>query len=172
MGPGRHGNILGAWCSRGLLFAGLWWALSEGRPSSWGFGLAFAALAATVSLLLRREPLGRLSPAGVLRFVPFFLWRSFVAAVQVSRLALAPRLRLHPSLVAYPLRLKTPRGRLFFANTLSLLPGTLSVDLWGGQLRIHALDAGPDTFREAAGVEERVADLFGETLAGGQDGRI
>ena len=159
-----------SWLWRCLAFLGVWWVLCEGRPTNWGFGLAVAAVAAGSSLPLN---IGRrVRPAGLLRFAPFFLWRSFVAAVQVARLALSPRLRLRPALLSYRLRLRKPEAQVFLANTISLLPGTLTADLWEGQLRLHVLDSGPHIRDEVAAVEERVAVLFEEPGWEDEDGRV
>jgi multicomponent Na+:H+ antiporter subunit E len=148
------------WCRRCIFFLALWWVLTEGRPTDWGFGLAVAAVAAAFSLL--QETGRRFRPSGLLRFAPFFLWESFLAAVEVARLALGPRLRLVPSLVSYRPRLRTLEAQVFFANTVSLLPGTLTADLWEGELRLHVLVAGPHVHDKLAAVEERVAALFEE----------
>jgi multicomponent Na+:H+ antiporter subunit E len=160
----------GRWGRRCLFFLGLWWVLSEGRPTDWGFGLVVAGVAAAVAL---PQETGRgIRPAGLLRFAPFFLWQSFVAAVEVARLALSPRLRLRPSLLSYPLRLRSLKAQVFFANTISLLPGTLTADLWEGRLRLHVLASTPQVVDKVAAVEERVAALFGETPWENEHGRL
>lgn len=156
------------WCWRCIAFLGVWWVLCEGRPINWGFGLAVAAVGSSLPLKAGRW----VRPAGLLRFAPFFLWRSFVAAVQVARLALSPRLRLKPALLSYRPRLRKPEAQVFFANTISLLPGTLTADLWEGQLRLHVLDYGPHVRDEVAAVEERVAGLFEDPGWEDEDGRV
>lgn len=48
---------------------------------------------------------------------------------------------------------------------ISLLPGTLSTDLRGRELHIHALFGTPEELQAGtAELESRVADLFGEHL--------
>ena len=47
------------------------------------------------------------------------------------------------------------------ANTVTLLPGTLSADLRGQILVVHVLDARGPAAERLALLERRVADLFG-----------
>ena len=158
------------WCWRCVAFLFLWWVLSEGRPTDWGFGLAVAAVAATFSL--SRKTGSSFRPTGLLRFGPFFLWHSFLAAVQVARLAFSPRLRLRPSMLSYLPRLRTPEAQVFLANTISLLPGTLTADLWEGRLRLHVLSSEPQVLDKVAAVEEQVAALFKDPGQEDENGRV
>jgi multicomponent Na+:H+ antiporter subunit E len=167
LGPKRAAPLL--W--RTLLFLGLWWVLTEAYPGSWGFGLPMAFLAALTSLAFRR-PLGsRWSLRGVLRFLPFFLWQSWRGGIDVAGRVFQPRLPLAPGLLNLPLRLPAGPARVFLADTLSLLPGTCSVDLdQQGRLRIHTLDTA--LFKEAdlRRLEGRVAALFGITVQSEEGG--
>lgn len=163
--PRRRGGLFDSlssarrWSRRCIFLLGLWWVLSEGRPTDWGFGLVVAAVAA--SFAFRKEG-GSIRPTRLLRFVPFFLWQSFVAAVEVARLALSPKLELRPTLLSYRPRLRSLEAQVFLANTISLLPGTLTADIWEGKLCLHVLIADPHVADKVAAVEERVAALFGE----------
>lgn len=161
----RRLSQLAALLGRFLLFSGLWWVLTESYPGAWGFGLPVALLAALVSFAFRRPDGWRIHLSGVLRFLPFFLWQSLRGGIDVAGRALHPRLPLAPGLLDLTLRLPPGPARVFFADTLSLLPGTCSVHLEQAQLRIHALDAASLREAELRGVETRVAALFGIIIA-------
>ena len=60
----------------------------------------------------------------------------------------------------YSVGLPDGAPRLFMANVVSLLPGTLSVELSGDCLKVHVLDATAPVFDELRRLESRVADLF------------
>jgi multicomponent Na+:H+ antiporter subunit E len=50
-----------------------------------------------------------------------------------------------------------------FANSITLTPGTITVDIDGSELVVHALVAQtPESF---AGMEQRVAEVFGDRAA-------
>lgn len=64
------------------------------------------------------------------------------ANVRVARAVLVPVHRLRPGFVRVPLALRSAMGMTVLANTVSLTPGTLSVDVSmdGRELVVHYLD--------------------------------
>lgn len=147
---------------RTLLFALLWWILTEGAIDSWLLGapvVVFAALASEALL-----PRLSWSLLAIVRFVPFFLWRSLYGGVDVARRALHPRLPISPGLIDHRWRLPPGLPRVFMANTVSLLPGTLSAELDEEHLRVHVLDQTSTFASELTVIEARVARLFGLNL--------
>jgi multicomponent Na+:H+ antiporter subunit E len=151
---------------RGALLVGLWWALIEGRPGGWDFGVPAIAVALGASLVLSPAGGWRLRPLAAARFALRFLQRSGRGGVDVAARALHPRRPVAPAFVDYPLRLPDGAAAVFFANTVSLLPGSLSAALGPGALRVHVLDEAHDVSVELRQMEERVADLFGVRLDG------
>jgi multicomponent Na+:H+ antiporter subunit E len=130
--------------------------------NSWLVGapvVVFAVLASGVLL-----PGVSWSLPGIARFVPFFLWRSLYGGVDVARRALHPRLPISPELFDYRWRLPPGLPRVFMANTVSLLPGTLSAELYEEHLRVHVLDQTGTFASDLKVVEARVAGLFGLNL--------
>ncbi len=127
---------------------------------SWYVGIPVVIISAWVSVLLL--PGMSLSLTGVLRFIPFFFWHSLRGGVGVARLVLDPQLPLSPGIVKYCWRLPPGVSRVFMANTVSLLPGSLSVEVGTTCLHLHVLnDTDNDNFSsELATIEQRVADLF------------
>lgn len=153
--------------SRGLLFAIIWWILTDGSASSWWIGVPVILLAVITSNAL--IPPTRLAWSGLLRFIPFFFTRSLMGGVDVAWRAFHPSLPIAPDLIAYPLRLPSGLPQVFMANTVSLLPGTLSAELGQSALQVHVLDRRKDFVAELEAVEINVARVFGVSLnvAGG-----
>ena len=147
---------------RAVLFALLWWILTEGATNSWLVGVPVVLLAVLASEVLL--PGVSWSLPGAVRFVPFFLWHSLYGGVDVARRALHPRLPISPELFDYRWRLPPGLPRVFMANTVSLLPGTLSAELDEEHLRVHVLDQTGTFVSGLAVVEARVARLFGLRL--------
>ena len=147
---------------RTVIFALLWWVLTEGAPNSWLVGVPVVLLAVLASEALL--PGVSWSLPGAVRFVPFFLWHSLHGGVDVARRALHPRLPISPELFDYRWRLPPGLPRVFMANTVSLLPGTLSAELDEEYLRVHVLDQTGNFVSGLAVVEARVARLFGLSL--------
>lgn len=142
--------------------AGLWALLSGGQAGSWLVGLPAVVAAAWAGRVLGLPGDRRLSLRGLAAFLPFFLWESVRGGVDVARRVLRPDMALAPGFVAYRVGLAGEGARRLFANTVSLLPGTLAADLDGVDLRVHALDVGSDVAAELRRVESAVARVFGE----------
>ena len=140
----------------------IWWSLADGAAPSWWIGVPVVLLALIASAVL-------LPPASFIwyefvRFVPFFLLRSLLGGADVAWRAFHPGIPIAPDLIAYPLRLPPGLPRVFMANTVSLLPGTLSAELSANCLTVHVLDGRKDFLSELKAVEHRVARMFGISL--------
>ncbi len=146
-----------------ILFAGLWWVLSNGTEAAWLIGLP-----AVAGAVLARQRLGgpwvmRISLRGLIRFVPFFLWQSMRGGVDVALRTLAPRMRIRTDFHGYRTALNTSSARTLFVNCVSLLPGTLAADFDGEYLEVHVLNTDSDLDRELAALERVVARVFRDT---------
>lgn len=151
---------------RAVLLGVLWWVLTGGAADGWKFGVGVVALATTCSLTLAPAPHRAWSVAGLARFAWVFLWGSFRGGLDVAFRALDPRLPLQPAVMDYELRLPVGPASVWFAVTLSLLPGTLAVHVHGTSLQIHALVPDPTVIHELRTLEAATASLFGLDLSG------
>ncbi len=145
---------------RGTGLALLWWVLAEGSVDAWGVGAVSVPLALVASLRLAPPGSGRLSMAGLLGFAGFFLVQSALGGAQVARRAFSPRMDLAPAFVDVHVTLPAGLPRVLLANTLNLLPGTLSVRLRGDRLRLHVLDVRLPIAAEVRQVEARIARML------------
>ena len=148
---------------RALLFSMIWWVLTNGVMDSWLVGVSVVLIATRVSLALL--PPSTWSFVGIVRFIPFFLWRSLYGGIDVAIRALHPRLPIDPGMYDHQWRLPPGMSRVFMANTVSLLPGTLSTELDDDYLRIHVLDHTGTFASELVMIETHAANVFGLSLA-------
>lgn len=156
--------------SRGLLFAILFWIFAEGMPRYPWLALGFVIAAAATSLALLPARAFRIHAGGALRFLPWFLAESARGGFDVATRAIRPDLPLAPGFIEFRLRLAGPPARAFFANAVSLLPGTLSIELSADALTIHALDVRQPVAERLAQLEDRVAALFVDEAGGNREG--
>lgn len=91
--------------ARLVLFAFLWWVLTEGDTGALPAGALAVPIATAASLRLLPATGWCWSPAGLVSFVVRFLWLSLRGSLDVALRALDPRLPLAPRLLDYPLRL-------------------------------------------------------------------
>ncbi|MFQ5779477.1 MAG: Na+/H+ antiporter subunit E [Nitrospiria bacterium] len=75
------------------------------------------------------------------RYIVIFLKELIKANIEVVKIVLSPNLNITPGIIAYKLDVKTDAGITLLANSITLTPGTLSVDISDDRktLYIHAL---------------------------------
>ena len=77
---------------------------------------------------------------GLLRYV-FVLVREILAAnLNVCHLILSEEEEIDPALVQFQTDMETQAGRAFYANAITLTPGTMTVSLEGDTYVVHCLD--------------------------------
>ena len=100
-------------------------------------------------------------PLRAITYVPWLLWEIFKANVDVARRILDPKLPISPRLIKVKATQKRDLGRVIYANSITLTPGTVSVKMEDDEITVHALT------REAAeGVETGVMDAKVTRLEG------
>jgi multicomponent Na+:H+ antiporter subunit E len=77
-----------------------------------------------------------------LYYVPIFIWECTKANIDVAIRVSHPRLPINPGIVKVKTSLKSDTGLTFLANSITLTPGTLSVDIdqENGFLYVHWID--------------------------------
>jgi len=146
---------------RGLPFAVVWWILAEGRLDGWLLGGIAVAGASWASIKLMPPGNQPIRLAGLIGFLRFFLWNSLLGGMQVAAMALRGRTALRPGIVELTVTLTPVGARILLVNTLSLMPGTLGVDLDGTSLRFHVLDERQPIVADARALEAAIAGMFG-----------
>ncbi|MEO2054384.1 MAG: Na+/H+ antiporter subunit E [Nitrospira sp.] len=76
-----------------------------------------------------------------LRYIFVFLYEVIKANLQVVKIVLSPKLNITPGIIAYKMDVESDAGITLLANSITLTPGTLTVDLSKDKktLYIHAL---------------------------------
>lgn len=139
----------------------LWLLLNEGDLSSLIVGVPAALIGVALSRRLPAAARSRVSARGLLEFIVYFLWQAVVGGWDVARRALGPHCQVQPGFVAYCMSLPEGLPRAVFLDTLTLLPGTLSADVQGEEMRMHVIDVDAHSQEQIKELEHRVARLFG-----------
>ncbi|WP_025771747.1 Na+/H+ antiporter subunit E [Thioalkalivibrio sp. HK1] len=77
------------------------------------------------------------------RLPGYFLWLAVEVVksnIDVARCILSPNLSIAPAIRWLPAKQRTELGRVLYANSITLTPGTLSIDLDDGAVEVHAVD--------------------------------
>jgi multicomponent Na+:H+ antiporter subunit E len=88
---------------------------------------------------------------GKLRFTPkmfyysflyliVFLWELIKSNVRVALMVISPSLPINPGIIKVKTKLKSPMGRMILANSITLTPGTLTIDIKEDTFYIHWID--------------------------------
>lgn len=139
--------------SLGLILFALWLLLSGFfKPLLLGLGLVSCAF--VVRIALRMDVVDReWYPIHLLFTRVFFYWPWLLkeiakANIDVTRRILDPRLPISPTLVRVKASQRSDIGRVTYANSITLTPGTVAIDLQRDEIVVHALT------REAAAALE------------------
>ena len=130
-----------------VVLVGVWLLLSGiMEPLILGFGLASGLAVAWIKLRADRrdgEPVPFALRIG--RLPGYLLWLSWEIVksnVDVARRILSPSLPVAPAVRWLPASQRSELTRVTYANSITLTPGTLSIDLTGEAVEVHALHEG------------------------------
>jgi len=150
----------------------LLWILLTGSLATGelGAGLLVASVVSAVSGPhlaifngLRLHPLAFLS---LLNYLAYFFFALARANLDMARRILSPSLPINPGIVEVETSLESQLGRMLLANSITLTPGTLTVNLIENKLLIHwiavpeGVDISTTTSRIAAGFEQRISGFL------------
>ena len=74
-----------------------------------------------------------------LLYLPWLAWEVVKANIDVALIILKPGLPISPRLIRVPAPQKTAVGQVLYANSITLTPGTISLDVRNNQVLVHAL---------------------------------
>ncbi|MFP4654424.1 MAG: Na+/H+ antiporter subunit E [Methanohalobium sp.] len=77
-----------------------------------------------------------------LKYLAMLIKEIIKANILVAKIVLQPRININPGIIEVPIRAKTDVGITAIANTITLTPGTLSIDVADDRsvLYVHAID--------------------------------
>jgi multicomponent Na+:H+ antiporter subunit E len=127
-----------------VLLAAVWIVWSwHFEPLIIGFGVVAVLLTVLVARrlqILDEETVPFELNLRLLVFLPWLAWEVVKANLQVARTILSPSLPIRPHLIRVPADQRTTIGNVVLANTITITPGTISLDLRDGVILVHCLD--------------------------------
>ncbi|SVC93189.1 uncharacterized protein METZ01_LOCUS346043 [marine metagenome] len=133
-----------------LMLSGTWFLLS-GHTSPLLLSLGLVSVVTITACISRLEVLDdegmpvHLLP-GLLRYVPWLAGQVIRSNLDVARRIINPKLPISPSVIHVDAKHLTEVGRVTYANSITLTPGTISLDVSEETIEVHALteDAADD----------------------------
>ena len=118
-----------------------------------------------VLLILRRMALIDAESAPVqltLRLPSYLVWLIVEIAkanFDVVRRILGPRRSIHPAVIRVPASQHGELGQVIYANSITLTPGTVSIDTRPGEITVHALSREAVLELQSERMNRRVCEL-------------
>ena len=121
------------------------WLLLSGHTSPLLLSLGLVSVAAIVACAARLElldeegmPVGLLP--GLMRYGPWLVIQIIRSNLDVAKRIVTPKLPIHPTVIHVDAKDHTEVGRVTYANSITLTPGTLSVVVDEHEIEVHALE--------------------------------
>ena len=97
-----------------------------------------------------------------LLYLPWLAYQIVISNVHVVYLVLHPKMPIDPTLVEFETTLVSERAQVMLAQSITLTPGTVTVDASDGRLMIHCLSRNTRQGIVDGVLQKRVAKVFGE----------
>lgn len=72
-------------------------------------------------------------------YAVWMFWQIIKAGLQVTMVLIRPSLPIAPSIVRFKVDLPSAHARMILGNSITLTPGTLTVDITGDEFIVHSL---------------------------------
>jgi len=150
-----------------LTLLGFWLLLSGQFESPFLITTGVLASILTVFICRRLDLIGSQyqpieSLLGFLLYLPWLLVQIVRASLDVAWKSWSPRPAISPRLVEVPSQLKHPLAKTLLANSITLTPGTVTIDVREDTLLIHALSERAQRGVLEGTMEQRIAKMVPE----------
>jgi len=150
-----------------LLLFGFWYLLSEKSDS---FHLTLGVVCSLLVAYLGYDLLFANVRAGDIRvilqrFIAYIPWHFYQIALSnfyVARLVLSPKMPIDPQIITFKTKLESDISLMTLATSITLTPGTITMDITDGEFIVHALDKKVAEDLHTGEMEDRVAHVFME----------
>jgi|TARA_B100000929_G_scaffold113635_1_gene90084 multicomponent Na+:H+ antiporter subunit E len=154
----------------GLVFFGIWllWSGHYSFDHTLVFVLGAVSCAAVVFIIKRARiddaeghPIHLFGRALV--YWPWLIWAIVKANIDVTLRILKPGLPISPTLVKVRPSQKTDLGRVIYANSITLTPGTVSVEMDEDTIVVHAISREGTEELKDGDMDRRVTAMEGQS---------
>ena len=83
--------------------------------------------------------LGFIRTIRFIRFLPWLLWQIVLANIDLALRTLHPKMPINPILINIKNNLKSDLGMVILANSITLTPGTVTIDVNENEFLVHVI---------------------------------
>lgn len=159
-----------------VLLAAVWMILSgKLEPIYYLWGGLSIALVIWLSNKLYHIPLAQDEPCGSTRiniprltvYLLWLVWQIIKSGVYVAYVVMHPKMPIQPMIVRFTSKQPNVLARVILGNSITLTPGTLTLDIKGSHFTVHALTRDTKDDLVNGDMESRVARLYMDQCAAG-----
>lgn len=152
-----------------VLLAAVWMILSgKLEPIYFLWGILSIAFVVWLSNRLHHVPLAENEPCGTTRihiprlsvYLVWLVWQIIKSGVYVAYVVLHPKMPIEPMIVRFTSKQPNVLARVILGNSITLTPGTLTLDVKGSRFTVHALTRNTEEDLVNGDMECRVARLY------------
>jgi multicomponent Na+:H+ antiporter subunit E len=81
----------------------------------------------------------KLSLVRLIYYIPWLLWQIVVASLHVAYVVLHPKCPVDPALLRFKTRLGNTSSKVILGNSITLTPGTITLDIQRDEFLVHSL---------------------------------
>lgn len=93
-------------------------------------------------------------------YLPWLAWQMILSSYHIGKVILVPRHRIHPMMLKFDSKMPSHAARVVLGNSITLTPGTLTLDIQGDTFWVHSLDEVSAKGLLAGDMQKRVGRLF------------
>lgn len=146
----------------------VFWMLLSGKFDA--FHLTLGAVCCLLSAYLFHDLLFANARVGDMRviaarfvaYIPWLIEQIVLSNIHVAALALSPKMPIAPQIIRFKTKLETDISFVTLANSITLTPGTITMDIKDGEFYVHALSKKVADDLNTGEMEDRIAHIFME----------
>ncbi len=104
----------------------------------------------------------RVVTARFIAYIPWLFEQIVLANIHVASLVIRPKMPIDPKVVTFKSKLETDISLITLANSITLTPGTITMDIRDGVYYVHALSQKVADDLNTGEMEDRVAHVYME----------
>ena len=124
-------------------------------------GALYAFMAAFMGYSPRKEWAFFRRMGRILGYLGYLVSEVVKSSIAVIRLIWSPKLTPEPELISFHTRLRTDAGKVVLADSITLTPGTITVNVQGDRMLVHCLDSSFAMDENDFDMEKRVMRVEG-----------
>ena len=93
-------------------------------------------------------------------YLPWLIYAVISANIHVAYLVLSPKMPIDPKIIRFKTKLRSDISKVTLANSITLTPGTITMDIVDEEFYVHAIDEKVASDLLTGEMERRVAYIY------------